>query len=93
MEFLVEFIVSVPAGTPGSEVTEREGAEADSAAHLAREDHLRRLWTADGGGRIIGLYQAASREELDGLLDGLPLRSWMQISVTPLQPHRNDPGS
>ena len=44
MEFLVEFQVDVPEGTPDSEVERRERAEAAAAANLARERHLARLW-------------------------------------------------
>ena len=38
MEFLVEFDINVPDGTPGSEVAERQTAEASAAAKLADAD-------------------------------------------------------
>ena len=44
MEFLVEFEINVPGGTPQSEVRDREDAEATAAAQLAREGHLVRVW-------------------------------------------------
>ena len=37
MEFLVEFEVNVPDGTPESEVKDRENAEASAAAKLVDE--------------------------------------------------------
>jgi muconolactone delta-isomerase len=40
----------------------------------------------------VGLYDADSRAELDGLLRALPLASWMQVTVVPLASHPNDPG-
>jgi predicted dienelactone hydrolase len=40
MEFLVEFEVNVPDGTPASEVQHRENAEATAAAKLVDEGHL-----------------------------------------------------
>ena len=94
MEFLVGFDVTIPDGTPESEVTERAGAEATAAAGLAREGHLMRLWkppVAPGENKAVGLYRADSEAELDGLLGALPLNGWMQITVTPLEPHPNDP--
>ncbi len=96
MEFLVGFDVTIPNGTPESEVKDRMGAEATAAAGLAREGHLVRLWkppVAPGESKTVGLYRADSEAELDGLLRALPLHDWMQITVTPLEPHPNDPTS
>ena len=62
MEFLVEFEVNVPDGTPVAEVKDRENAEASAAAKLVDEGHLVRLWNraiAPGDTRIVGLYRAA----------------------------------
>jgi len=35
--------------------------------------------------------RADSKAQLAGLLDALPLYDWMKITVTPLEPHPNDP--
>jgi len=94
VEFLVEFQVDVPKGTPESEIAERERAEAASAADLAREGHLVRIWkpqVASGGGRAVGLYRADSEAQLASLLGALPLNDWMRVTVTRLDPHPNDP--
>ncbi len=96
MEFLVEFEVNVPDGTPESEVKDRESAEASAAAKLVDEGHLLRLWkltVAHGETKIVGLYLASSDTQLDGLLGALPLYEWMDIAVTPLEPHPNDPAA
>jgi muconolactone D-isomerase len=96
MEYLVEFAVDVPAGTPESEVEERQEAEAVAAGTLADQGHLLRLWKApdgSGGSAVLGLYRAESRAELDGLLERLPLSEWMRTTVTPLRHHPNDPTS
>jgi muconolactone delta-isomerase len=94
MEFLVQFDVEVPDGTPETEVEQRTRAEASAAARLVDEGHLLRLWrrtaVADDT-TAIGLYQADSKAELDGLLRALPLADWMQVTITPLAPHPNDP--
>ncbi len=95
-EFLVEFVVHVPDGAPASEVEAREIAEASAAARLVDQGHLVRLWTrraAPGETKAIGLYRADSEAQLARLLDGLPLHDWMDVTVTPLEPHPNDPVS
>ena len=96
MEFLVEFEVNVPDGTPESEVQDRENAEASAAAKLVDEGHLVRLRkrpVGPGETEIVGLYRANSETELDGLLGALPLYDWMRVTVTPLEPHPNDPAA
>ena len=89
MEFLVEFEVNVPDGTPVSEVMRRERAEASAAGRLAEDGHLVRVWKQQS--KVLGLYRADSKGELDGLLRDLPLYDWMQITATPLETHPNDP--
>jgi muconolactone D-isomerase len=91
MEFLVEFEVDVPDGTPESEVKRRERAEASIAGRLAEKGHLVRVWRRQG--KVLGLYRADSRSELDGLLAALPLHDWMQVTATPLETHPNDPAA
>jgi muconolactone D-isomerase len=94
MEFLVEFEVDVPAGTPHEEVQRRQRAESAAAAKLAEDGHLVRLWRLLAGGdgaTAIGLYRADSEAELDGLLGALPLADWLHVAVTPLEGHPNDP--
>jgi muconolactone delta-isomerase len=94
VEFLVEFELDVPAGRPQSEVTDRENAEAAAAAKLVDEGHLVRLWrrpSVGDGTTAVGLYRADSEAQLAGLLGALPLADWMQVTITPLAPHPNDP--
>jgi muconolactone delta-isomerase len=94
MDFLVEFEINVPEGTAESEVTAREHAESAAASTLVDQGHLIRLWkrrVAPGDSRPIGLYRAESQAELDGLMRALPLSEWMRVTVTPLEPHPNDP--
>ena len=94
MEFLVEFEVSIPAEAPASEIEARNSAEASAAARLVDEGHLLRLWkpsAESAAAKAIGLYRADSEAELTGLLRALPLYDWMNITVTPLEPHPNDP--
>jgi muconolactone D-isomerase len=94
MEFLVEFKVHVPDGASASEIEARNSAETIAAARLADDGHLVRLWkaaAATGDTSALGLYCADSAAQLAGLLSALPLYDWMNITVTPLEPHPNDP--
>jgi muconolactone delta-isomerase len=54
-----------------------------------------RLSEASGGApetKALGLYRADSEAQLTDLLRALPLYDWMNITVTPLEAHPNDPG-
>jgi muconolactone delta-isomerase len=94
LEFLVEFEVNVPAGTPDAEVKRREKAEAAAADNLAEHGHLTRVWKTPVSAeqtKVVGLYRADSEAQLDDLLHALPLAEWMHVNVTRLDPHPNDP--
>ena len=96
VEFLVEFDVKVPAGTPESEVEDREKAEAAAAAKLVHQGNLVRVWkrpVPNGKDTVVGLYRADNEVQLEGLLRALPLYEWMHITITPLEPHPNDPAA
>jgi muconolactone delta-isomerase len=94
VEFLVEFEVDIPDGTPDAEVKRRDDAEAAAAAELVEQGHLERVWKkriSANRTSVIGLYRADTEAELDGLLASLPLAEWMHMTVTRLDPHTNDP--
>ena len=96
MEFLVEFEVEVPAGTPDAQVEHHQRAESAAAAKLSEDGDLVRLWgrpVVGDGTTAIGLYRADSEAELDGLLAALPLADWLHVTVTPLEAHPNDPAT
>jgi muconolactone D-isomerase len=96
MEFLVEFELEVPPGTPHAEVEQRQRAESAAAAKLAEDGHLVRLWKrplVGDGTTAIGLYRADSEAELDDLLGALPVADWLRVTVTPLEAHANDPAT
>jgi muconolactone delta-isomerase len=96
MDFLVAFALDIPAGTPKSEISDRQNAEAAATAKLADEGHLVRVWrsgVAQGETTIVGLYRADSEAQLDGLLRALPLADWLDVTVTPLEAHPNDPAA
>ena len=83
MEFLVEFEVEVPAGTPDEQV-EHQRAESAAAAKLAEDGHLVRLWRralVGDGTTAIGLYRAFSQAQLEDLLAALPLADWLRVPL------------
>jgi muconolactone D-isomerase len=94
MEYLTDMITKVPEGTSSNKVDELRSAEAVRAADLAKAGHLVRLWRpplGPGEWRSIGLFRAADEAELREILASLPLHIWMQVTITPLNPHPNDP--
>ena len=96
MEFLVEFEIEIPAGTPRAEVEQHYRAESAAAAKLAEDGHLVRLWRrplVGDGTTTVGLYRADNQTELDDLLAALPLADWLCVTITPLDAHPNDPAT
>jgi muconolactone D-isomerase len=92
-EFIVEITTDIPAGTEPAEVERRRAAEAVRAKELAATGHLVRLWRPVGELRSIGLWRADDEADLHKTVLGtLPLRPWMSIAVTAVDPHPNDPG-
>jgi muconolactone D-isomerase len=94
MDYLVDFTLKVPEGAPASELAQRAAGEAARVAELATQGHALRVWKPlpdDGRSRAIGLYRAADDAELQAILESLPLRPWMEIVVTALAEHPNDP--
>jgi muconolactone D-isomerase len=94
IEYLIEFNTTIPDDAPPAEVEQRLAGEPIRVAELATQGHAVRVWKPlpeDGRRRAVGLYRAASDEELEAILDSLPLRPWMEISITALAEHPNDP--
>ena len=94
MEYLIDLITTVPEGTSPIKVGELRAAEAVRAAELAKAGHLIRLWRPPldlGEWRSIGLFRATDEAELREVLTSLRLHIWMNVTITPLTPHPNDP--
>ena len=89
MEYLVEFEVNVPGGIPAPQVQDREDAEATAAARLADEGRLVRVWrrpVAAGEARVLGVYRADDRAQLDGrastqIETAAPALDWLNKGV------------
>ena len=42
--------------------------------------------------RILGLWNGDDLNQLEDILQALPLHDWMAVASTPLSPHPSDPG-
>ena len=91
VEFLTTFATTVPGGTAPRVVEETEAREAERAHELAEQGHLIRLWALPGERRALGLWRAQDADEMQAVLNSLPLYSWMAIQTTPLHEHPSDP--
>ena len=93
MEYLADLVTTVPEGTSPAKVDELRATEAVRAADLAKAGHLVRLWRpplGPGEWRSIGLFRRR-RDRASQNLASLPLHIWMKVTITPLNPHPNDP--
>jgi muconolactone D-isomerase len=91
MEFLVHISITLPSAMPSEERQRLYEAEAVRTAALASEGRLVRLWRLPGRTANWGLWRANDATELHEALTSLPLWPYMDIEVTPLAEHPNDP--
>jgi muconolactone delta-isomerase len=96
MEYLVEMTTTVPDEVSEGEVAAMRAREAASTRELVATGRVVRLWRPQlrpGEWRTLGLFAAADEVELGQTLSSMPLHVWRTDDVTPLRPHRNDPGA
>jgi muconolactone delta-isomerase len=91
-EFLTTFTPAVPPGTPGKAVDTANVREAPRAHELAGQGRLLRLWALPDNGQALGLWRASDAQQMDEILQTLPLFAWTQVETIQLAPHPNDPG-
>jgi muconolactone D-isomerase len=91
MDFLVHISIKLPADMPRDESEPLLGAESERAAALAKAGRLVRLWRVPGQRANWGLWRAPDATELHEALTSLPLWPYMDIEVTALAKHPNDP--
>jgi muconolactone delta-isomerase len=95
-EYLVTFIVRIPAGTDSQTKEKLTVGEANAARQAAMDGRLVRLWAVTGRqGRNLSLWQAPTADELQKILDALPMTEagWLTIETVPLTRHPSDPGT
>jgi muconolactone delta-isomerase len=95
-EFLTMFEVVFPESASEQEVADIKAREADRTRELAEQGNLLRLWMlppTPGTWRALGLWQATSENELQTMVNSLPMDKWMTTETTPLTEHPSDPAS
>ena len=92
-EFLTSSTITVPPESSSAVAAAARAEEADRTRELAAQGKLRRLWALSGEDRTLGLWRAGDAEEMEAILDSLPLRKWSDVETTKLAPHPSDPGS
>ena len=92
-EFFTFFTQAIPPGTADQAVRDAEAGEAERTRDLTGQGHLERLWVLPGAGRALGLWRADSSEQLQAILESLPLYAWLTVQTTALSPHPSDPGN
>jgi muconolactone delta-isomerase len=95
MEYLVTMTTHVPSGTSEQTVDGVKAREAAHSAELAAAGQLLRLWRPPlrpGEWRTFGLFAADGGDQLETVLQSMPLRIWRADQVAALAPHPNDPG-
>lgn len=87
MLFLVRMDVHIPHDLPAAQADDIKAREKAYAQQLQREGRWRHLWRVAGEYANYSVFDAASNDELHGLLSQLPLFPFMKIQVTPLAQH------
>jgi muconolactone D-isomerase len=92
MDFLVKVDVHLPPDTAPERRDQLVAAEAVRARELAAAGAIFRLWRVPGRWSNVGIWRGADATALHEALSSLPLYPWLDIDVTPLAHHPNDPG-
>ena len=87
MQFLVQLETSLPPELPEGERAALLAAEAERGRELRRDGVIVSIWRLPGRLANVGIWDAASPEELHDAVTSLPLWRWMTVAVTPLAQH------
>jgi muconolactone D-isomerase len=87
MIFLVTIDVSLPAEMAEQEKQDLRRRETLRAHELMESNKLRSIWRIVGQTANVGIWAAATLEELHDLLSSMPLYPYVKVDVTPLIDH------
>jgi muconolactone D-isomerase len=93
VDFLVEIVVGLPPETDAARKAELIAAEGIRARELAATGTIQRLWRIPGRWANVGIWRADDATALHEAISSLPLYPWLEVDVTPLATHPNDPAS
>jgi muconolactone delta-isomerase len=89
-EYFTVFTAVIPEDADPELVKARRDGEARATRAHAANGRLVRLWRRDDG-RALGLWQTESANEMQTIVDTLPLTEWLQTEIIPLTTHPSDP--
>jgi muconolactone delta-isomerase len=95
-EFFTIFTIRIPAEAATATVDDITRREAARAGELAGDGALARLWlllVEDAQTRALGLWRASGGQQMQAILDSLPMSSWMTVETIPLSVHPSDPAA
>nr|WP_315277160.1 muconolactone Delta-isomerase [uncultured Acinetobacter sp.] len=87
MLFHVRMDVNIPLDMPAETVNEIKAVEKAYSQELQRQGKWRHIWRITGQYSNISIFDVESNEELHNILQGLPLYTYMNIEVMPLNRH------
>ena len=93
MDFLVKIDVRLPPETEPERREQLVTAEAVRARELAANGTILRLWRVPGRWSNVGIWCAGDATALHEAISSLPFYPWLDVEVTPLASHPNDPAN
>jgi muconolactone D-isomerase len=87
MLFHVTMAVRIPPEADAAKVSSLNAQEHQHAAELQRAGKWVHLWRVAGKFANVSIFRVESADELHAILEGLPLRPYMETSVTALCRH------
>jgi muconolactone D-isomerase len=91
MEFLVHIQIDWPADIDPAEQQRIITEEGVRARELGNEGRIKRLWRIPGRWANYGLWDAPDATSLHAAISSLPAYKYLDVEVTPLAQHPNDP--
>jgi muconolactone D-isomerase len=91
MDFFVKIEVRLPPDIDEARRGELVAAEAARARELGASGTIYRLWRIPGRWANVGVWRASDPTELHEAICSLPMYPWLDVEVTPLAAHPNDP--
>jgi muconolactone D-isomerase len=93
MEFLVQIQVDFPPDMPAEHLADVVAREAERGRELKDAGTIVRIWRIPGRRANVGVWSAATADELHAALTSLPAFPWIDAHVTPLATHNLEAGA
>lgn len=93
MEFLLRIKVTFPPDGDPEEKARRIAAEGVRARELAAQGIIKRVWRIPGQWANYGIWEAPDATAIHDAVTSLPMWPYLDVEVTPLAAHPNDPGA